>query len=55
MDEIDAITPKRDGGAQREMEKRIVAQLLTLMDELTLEKQVVNLLLLLVQQTDPTP
>lgn len=38
MDEIDAITPKRDGGAQREMEKRIVAQLLTLMDELTLEK-----------------
>jgi ribosome biogenesis ATPase len=38
MDEIDAITPKRDGGAQREMEKRIVAQLLTLMDELTLQK-----------------
>lgn len=38
MDEIDAITPKRDGGAQREMERRIVAQLLTLMDELTLEK-----------------
>lgn len=37
MDEIDAITPKRDGGAQREMERRIVAQLLTLMDELTLE------------------
>lgn len=36
LDEIDAITPKRDGGAQREMEKRIVAQLLTLMDELTL-------------------
>ncbi|KAI5963350.1 RIX7 [Candida theae] len=38
MDEIDAITPKRDGGAQREMERRIVAQLLTLMDELTLDK-----------------
>lgn len=38
MDEIDAITPKRDGGAQREMERRIVAQLLTLMDELTLAK-----------------
>ncbi|RCK60440.1 Ribosome biogenesis ATPase RIX7 [Candida viswanathii] len=38
MDEIDAITPKRDGGAQREMERRIVAQLLTLMDELTLNK-----------------
>lgn len=37
MDEIDAITPKRDGGAQREMERRIVAQLLTLMDELNLE------------------
>lgn len=36
IDEIDAITPKRDGGAQREMERRIVAQLLTLMDELTL-------------------
>lgn len=38
IDEIDAITPKRDGGAQREMERRIVAQLLTLMDELLLEK-----------------
>lgn len=37
FDEIDAITPKRDGGAQREMEKRIVAQLLTSMDELSLE------------------
>ncbi|KAM9938385.1 hypothetical protein OXX80_002113 [Metschnikowia pulcherrima] len=37
LDEIDAITPKRDGGAQREMERRIVAQLLTSMDELTLE------------------
>lgn len=37
FDEIDAITPKRDGGAQREMEKRIVAQLLTSMDQLTLE------------------
>lgn len=37
FDEIDAITPKRDGGAQREMEKRIVAQLLTSLDELTLE------------------
>lgn len=38
IDEIDAITPKRDGGAQREMEKRIVAQLLTLMDELSILK-----------------
>ncbi|KAG7841450.1 hypothetical protein KL942_001329 [Ogataea angusta] len=37
FDEIDAITPKRDGGAQREMERRIVAQLLTSMDELSLE------------------
>ncbi|VEU20474.1 DEKNAAC101369 [Brettanomyces naardenensis] len=37
FDEIDAITPKRDGGAQREMEKRIVAQLLTCMDSLSLE------------------
>lgn len=36
IDEIDAITPKRDGGAQREMERRIVAQLLTIMDELSL-------------------
>ncbi|KAI0463108.1 hypothetical protein LJB42_003125 [Komagataella kurtzmanii] len=38
FDEIDAITPKRDGGAQREMERRIVAQLLTSMDELSLDK-----------------
>ncbi|KAI4160275.1 MAG: hypothetical protein LQ342_005867 [Letrouitia transgressa] len=37
IDEIDAITPKRES-AQREMEKRIVAQLLTCMDELALEK-----------------
>ena len=37
LDEIDAITPKRDT-VQREMEKRIVAQLLTCMDDLTLEK-----------------
>lgn len=38
IDEIDAITPKRDGGAQREMERRIVAQLLTCMDELAFDK-----------------
>ncbi|CDK28521.1 unnamed protein product [Kuraishia capsulata CBS 1993] len=38
LDEIDAITPKRDGGAQREMERRIVSQLLTCMDELSLDK-----------------
>ena len=31
MDEIDAITPKRES-AQREMERRIVAQFLTCMD-----------------------
>ena len=37
IDEIDAITPKRES-AQREMEKRIVAQLLTCMDDLGLEK-----------------
>lgn len=37
IDEIDSITPKRES-AQREMEKRIVAQLLTCMDDLTLEK-----------------
>lgn len=34
IDEIDAITPKR-GDAQREMERRIVAQLLTCMDSLS--------------------
>lgn len=33
-DEIDAIAPKRES-AQREMERRIVAQLLTCMDDLT--------------------
>lgn len=37
IDEIDAITPKRES-AQREMEKRIVAQLLTCMDDLAFEK-----------------
>ena len=37
IDEIDAITPKRES-AQREMEKRIVAQMLTCMDDLALEK-----------------
>ena len=34
IDEIDAITPKREN-AQREMERRIVAQLLTCMDDLS--------------------
>ena len=37
IDEIDAVCPKREN-AQREMEKRIVAQLLTCMDDLDLEK-----------------
>lgn len=37
IDEIDAVTPKREN-AQREMERRIVAQLLTCMDDLSLEK-----------------
>ena len=37
LDEIDAITPKREN-AQREMERRIVAQMLTCMDDLTLDK-----------------
>ena len=37
IDEIDAITPKRET-SQREMEKRIVAQLLTCLDDLALEK-----------------
>ncbi|KAK9480320.1 P-loop containing nucleoside triphosphate hydrolase protein [Lipomyces japonicus] len=36
LDEIDAITPKREN-AQREMERRIVAQLLTCIDELSLD------------------
>ena len=36
IDEIDAITPKRET-AQREMERRIVAQLLTCMDGLAWE------------------
>ncbi|KAI9144776.1 P-loop containing nucleoside triphosphate hydrolase protein [Paraphysoderma sedebokerense] len=37
IDEIDAITPKRET-AQREMERRIVAQLLTCMDDVSFEK-----------------
>jgi ribosome biogenesis ATPase len=37
LDEIDAITPKRET-AQREMERRIVAQLLTCLDDLTWDK-----------------
>ncbi|KAI8909635.1 P-loop containing nucleoside triphosphate hydrolase protein [Gorgonomyces haynaldii] len=37
IDEIDAITPKRET-AQREMERRIVAQLLTCMDDASFEK-----------------
>eukprot|EP01043_Picozoa_sp_COSAG02_P050253 COSAG02_NODE_5145_length_4593_cov_2.615487_1_plen_934_part_00 len=41
IDEVDAITPKREN-AQREMEKRIVAQLLTSMDELNPEQRAPN-------------
>ena len=37
IDDIDAITPKRES-AQREMEKRIVIQMLTCMDDLALKK-----------------
>ncbi|TIB04494.1 hypothetical protein E3P96_01597 [Wallemia ichthyophaga] len=37
IDEIDAITPKREN-AQREMERRIVAQLLTCIDDLSWDK-----------------
>lgn len=37
IDEIDAITPKRES-AQREMERRIVGQLLTCLDDLNPEK-----------------
>jgi ribosome biogenesis ATPase len=38
IDEIDAITPKRET-AQREMERRIVSQLLTCMDDLSLNSE----------------
>lgn len=41
MDEIDAITPKREN-AQREMERRIVAQLLTCLDG-TLPRTISNI------------
>ncbi|CAL1715787.1 unnamed protein product [Somion occarium] len=37
IDEIDAITPKRES-AQREMERRIVAQFLTCMDDMSWDK-----------------
>ncbi|OAX42577.1 AAA-domain-containing protein [Rhizopogon vinicolor AM-OR11-026] len=37
IDEIDSITPKRES-AQREMERRIVAQFLTCMDDMSWEK-----------------
>ncbi|KAI8918469.1 P-loop containing nucleoside triphosphate hydrolase protein [Powellomyces hirtus] len=37
IDEIDAITPKRET-AQREMERRIVAQLLTCLDDISMDK-----------------
>ena len=37
IDEIDAIAPKRDA-VSREMERRIVTQLLTCMDDVSMEK-----------------
>ncbi len=40
IDEIDSITPKRDE-ARGDVERRVVAQLLTLMDGLTTEKNVI--------------
>jgi ribosome biogenesis ATPase len=39
LDEIDAITPKRET-ASKEMERRIVAQLLSCLDELNRNKDV---------------
>ena len=39
LDEIDAITPKRET-ASKEMERRIVAQLLSCLDELNRNKEV---------------
>ena len=42
IDEIDAIAPKRDK-AQGEMERRIVSQLLTLMDGIKPTRQVTQL------------
>jgi transitional endoplasmic reticulum ATPase len=42
IDEIDAIAPKRDGlGGEKQLERRVVAQLLTLMDGLSERGQVV--------------
>lgn len=43
LDEVDAITPKRET-AQREMERRIVAQLLTCMDDLAASEKPVIML-----------
>lgn len=42
IDEIDAIAPKRDN-VSREMERRIVTQLLTCMDDISMEKTKVRL------------
>lgn len=42
IDEIDAIAPKRDA-VSREMERRIVTQLLTCMDDVSMEKTKVQL------------
>ncbi|KAJ2450814.1 Ribosome biogenesis ATPase rix7 [Coemansia sp. RSA 2336] len=45
IDEIDAITPKRET-AQREMERRIVAQMLTCIDSLSWEKATAPVMLI---------
>ena len=54
IDEIDAITPKREN-AQREMERRIVAQLLTCMDGMSsiLNRQYRRLFDIFVSQISP--
>ena len=59
IDEIDAITPKRES-AQREMERRIVAQFLTCMDgmfwsECTLHRLLSSYLDLSWEKTDGKP
>ncbi|XP_076314106.1 nuclear valosin-containing protein-like smid isoform X2 [Tachypleus tridentatus] len=45
IDEIDSVTPKREN-AQKEMEKRIVAQLLTCMDELNQKDTTIQVLVI---------
>jgi ribosome biogenesis ATPase len=49
IDEIDAVTPKRET-AQREMERRVVAQLLTCMDGIS--HSITNKIFRLKRQTE---